>query len=170
MNRRRIIILLAACACGACQPATSERPAPSQAVNQDGIKALGRTIPEPSYGQPYWLKQHDAHTPEWQEARRLCEQTVLANYPNCVPVDDIVQADQRKKAAQADKSVAKSDQMFKRGYQYDFTRKEWFPYHQMLASGCFYAYPKPGRMTWQCPPGVTVPQGIPDADFGEEGE
>jgi hypothetical protein len=96
-------------------------------VNQDAIKALGSTVPEPNYDRSYWLKQHDANTPQWQQAKRLCEQTVLTNYPNCLPVNDIIQVDQRMKATQADKAVAKNDEMFKRGYQYDFARNDGCP-------------------------------------------
>jgi hypothetical protein len=170
LKKRFFPILLAAGALVACRLAPGEAPAPMPAMNQDAIKALGSTMPEPNFNISYWLKQYDTNTPEWQEAKRLCEQTVLANYPNCVPVNDIVQTDRRAKAAQADKSIAKNDEMFKRGYQYDFGRKEWFPYHEMQAAGCIYTYPSVGRMTWRCPLGATLPRGIPDSDFGREGE
>ncbi len=166
MNRRLVAILIAACTLLACKRPARE----TSETNRDAIKALGSTVPATQFDREFWQREHDADSPEWREAKRLCEQTVLGTYPNCLPVNDIVQAEQRMKAAQADKEVAKSDQMFKRGYQYDFNRKEWLPYHEMQSAGCIYAYPKPGRMTWQCPIGVAIPQGIPDADFAKEGE
>lgn len=157
---------LTALALAACE---SHRGA-SPAINQDAIKALGSTVPNSGYGRAYWLKRHDANTPEWQEAKRLCEQTVLANYPNCMPVNDIVQADQKRRAEAGSKAAAKNDEMFRRGYQYDFVRKEWLPYHQMQAAGCVYTYPEVGRMTWRCPSGFAIPKGIPDPSFAKEGQ
>jgi hypothetical protein len=170
VRTRLLAILIAACVLVACKRPPGQASVLGPAVNQDAIKALGSTVPEPNYDRSYWLKQHDANTPEWQNAKRLCEQTVLTNYPNCLPVNDIVQVDQRMKAAQADKAVAKNDEMFRRGYQYDFARKEWLPYHQMQAAGCIYTYPEVGRMTWRCPPDAAIPKGIPDTEFGREGE
>jgi len=154
-----------------CILAACNRPSGQMSEsNQDAIKALGSTVPATQFDRTFWQREHDANSSAWNEAKRLCGQTVLANYPNCLPVNDIVQADLRNKAAEANKAVAKSDQMFKRGYQYDFARKEWLPYHEMQAAGCIYAYPRPGHMTWQCPPGLTIPRGIADPEFGKEDE
>jgi hypothetical protein len=164
--KKPVAIALTALALAACKP----RPGAAPAVNQDAIKALGGTVPEPSFDRAYWLKRHDASTPEWQEAKRLCGQTVLANYPNCLPVNDIVQADQRKKAEEGNRAAAKNDEMFRRGYQYDFARKEWLPFREMQAAGCIYTYPVVGRMTWQCPSGFAVPTGISDPKFSKEGQ
>ena len=60
------------------------------ATNQNAIKALGSAVPVSRFDKSYWQKQHDTNTPEWLLAKRLCEQTVLANYPNCLPVNEIV--------------------------------------------------------------------------------
>lgn len=176
MKRSWIVILLAACVCAACKRPSGETPAPMPAANQDAIKALGSTVPELNYGRSYWLKQHDANTLEWQEAKRLCQHTVLANYPNCLPVNDIVQADQRKKAEAGNKAAAKIEEMGRRGYGYDYQRKEWLPDHNMLAAGCTSVPACPsnpvriGFYTWQCPAGKTIPKGIPDSDFSKEEE
>jgi hypothetical protein len=177
VKKRLFAILMASCALlVACKRPAGEAPTPMPAVNQDAIKALGSTMPEPNYDRSYWLKQHDANTREWQEARRLCEQTVLTNYPNCLPVNDIVQADQRKKAEAGNEAAAKIEEMGRQGYGYDYQRKEWLPDHDMLATGCTCvpAYPSnPARIgfyTWRCPPGKTIPKGIPDSDFSKEEE
>jgi hypothetical protein len=167
--KKTVAIALTALALAECKPRHGAAPA----VNQDAIKALGSTVPEPSFDRAYWLKRHDAGTPEWREAKRLCGQTVLANYPNCLPVNDIVQADQRKKAEEGNRATAKNDEMFGRGYQYDFVRKEWLPFRAMDAAGCTTIYPrnlKPGSFTWQCPAGTSIPKGIPDPNFSKEGQ
>ncbi len=162
MKRSTVAFVLAACALSACKPRT--------ATDQNAIRALGSTVPASQFDRGYWQRQHDANTPGWREAKRLCEQTVLANYPNCLPVNDIVQADQRKKAEAGEKAAAKNDEMFRRGYQYDDARKEWLPFRQMQAAGCTYSYPNVGQMTWQCPLGTAIPNGIPDPHFSKEGE
>ncbi len=112
MKTRLFAILIAACALVACKRPPGQAAVPGPAVNQDAIKVLGSTVPEPNYDHSYWLKQHDANTPEWQKAKRLCEQTVLANYPNCLPVNDIVQADQLKKARPEIRLPKKSKRCF----------------------------------------------------------
>ncbi len=170
MKNRLFAIMVATCAPVACKRPASEAPAPMPVLNQDAIKALGSTVPEPNYDRSYWLKQHDASTPEWQKAKRLCEQTVLANYPNCLPVNDIVQADQLKKAEAGNKAAEKIEEMFRRGYQFDDVRKAWLPFREMQAAGCTYSYPKAGETTWQCPPGTAIPKGIPDPNFSREGK
>jgi hypothetical protein len=154
--------ILIACALTACES--------QSATNQNAIKALGSAVPVSRFDKRYWQKEHDTNTPEWLLAKRLCEQTVLANYPNCLPVNDIVQTDQQKRAEQADIAVAKNDEMFRRGYEYDFARKEWLPYREMQAAGCIYSYPKVALMTWQCPPDTAIPKGIPDPKFSQQGE
>jgi hypothetical protein len=164
--KKPVAVALAALALAACKP----RPGAAPAANQDAIKALGSTVPEPSFDRAYWFKQHDADTAEWREAKRLCGQTVLANYPNCLPINDIMQADERKRAEEGERAAAKNDEMFRRGYQYDFTRKEWLPFREMQAAGCIYTYPEVGRMTWQCPSGFAVPKGISDPKFSKEGQ
>jgi len=144
-------------------------------TDQEAIKSLGSTLPEPTIDRPYWQKQHDANTSVWQKAKRLCEQTVLASYPNCLPVSDLVQADQRLMAEIGNKAAAKNDEMFARGYLYDFNRRSWLPYRQLMAAGCFSvpAYPNDakriGFTTWSCPQGTEIPEGIIDPGFrGEE--
>ena len=176
MKTRLLAILLAACTLVACKRPLGQASAPRLPVNQDAIKALGSTVPEPNHDRSYWLKQHDANTAEWQEAKRLCKQTVLGNYPNCLPVNDIVDADQQKKAEAGNKAAAKIEEMGRRGYGYDYQRKEWLPDRDMLAAGCtsLPAYPgNPARIgfyTWQCPSRKTIPRGIPDSDFSKEEE
>jgi hypothetical protein len=164
VKRVWIAILLAALACGACKRPPNEGPVPGPAVNQNAIKALGSTVPAPNYDQSYWLKQHDANSPEWQEAKRLCEQTVLASYPNCLPVNDIFQTDQREKAIAAQQAAAKIEEMGRHGYDYDEVRKAWMPTRKMLAAGCTTVF-QGAAQTWQCPQGAELPQGIPDPDF-----
>lgn len=176
MNRRLVAVLIAVCAFAACKRPSGEAPASMPAMNQDAIKALGRTVPEPGYDRAYWLKQHDADTAEWHEAKRLCEQTVLASYLNCLPLNDIVQADRRKKAQEEEKAAAKNDEMFRRGYQYDFARKSWLPFRQLMAAGCISvpAYPNDqrriGLSTWKCPQDMTIPNRIQDPQFRQEEE
>jgi hypothetical protein len=167
--RKTVAVALTALAFAACKPRRSETPPASR----NAIKALGSTVPEPDFDRAYWQKQHDADSAEWREAKRLCGQTVLANYPNCLPVNDIVQADQKKKAELGNQAAAKNDEMFRRGYQYDFVRKEWLPFRAMDAAGCTTVYPpnlKPGMFTWRCPSGTQMPKGIPDPNFSKEGE
>ena len=174
MKTRLFAILIAACALVACKQPPGQASVPGPAVNQDAIKALGSTVPEPNDDRSYWLKQHDASTPEWQEAKRLCEQTVLSNYPNCLPVNDIVDADQQKKAEAGNRAAAKIEEMGRRGYVYDYSRKTWLPTIGMESTGCTAvpAFPndpaKLGSYTWRCPSGVSIPKGIPDEKFGEE--
>lgn len=166
--RKASAAILLACALTACRART--------ATNQNAIKALGSTVPASRFDRNYWQGQHDANRPEWLEAKRLCGQTVLANYPNCLPVNDIIEADQRSDAEHAAKTRAKSEQMFRRGYQYDFLRKAWLPIREMQLAACLYtdAYPndltKVGIETWQCPSGTEIPKGIPDPRFSEKGK
>ena len=130
---------LLACALTACRSRT--------AINQNAIKALGSTIPASRFDKSYWQKEHDANTPAWLEAKRLCGQTVLANYPNCLPVNDIVEPDQRSDAEHAAKTRTKSEQMFQRGYQYDYLRKSWLPIREMQLAACRYTDAYPNDLT-----------------------
>lgn len=170
--RKTLAIALAALAFAACRPRAGGGPA----INRSAIRALGSAVPEPSFGRAYWRRQHDANTPEWREAKRLCGETMLADYPNCLPVNDLVQADQKKKAEAGHKAAEKMEEMFRRGYQYDDLRKEWLPFRRMQAAGCWYApaYPndptKTGIATWKCPSGAGIPKGIPDPAFSKEGQ
>ncbi len=164
--RKTIAIALAALAFAACRPRAGGGPA----INRDAIKALGSAVPEPEFDRGYWRRQHDANSAEWREAKRLCEETVLANYPNCLPVNDIVQADQKKKAEEGNKAAAKNDEMGRRGFGYDYSRRTWLPFSEMQAAGCTMVYPRVGQMTWQCPPGTTIPKGIYDPNFSKEGQ
>jgi hypothetical protein len=145
-------------------------------MSQEAIKALGSTVPMTQFDRDYWQRWHDANTPEWQQAKRLCQLTILANYPNCLPVNEVLQADQKRKAELGTKVRVKNDEMFRRGYEYDYLRKSWLPMSDMDRAGCLYtdAYPgdltKIGIATWRCAPGTTIPKGIPDPDFSESGE
>ena len=104
MKKGLITALLFAGAIAACRTQTGEGPAPDSSDNENAIKGLGSAVPASRYDQSYWQKQHDARTSEWEQAKRLCGQTLLANYPNCIPINDILQADQRKKADFCEKS------------------------------------------------------------------
>jgi hypothetical protein len=170
-------MLLATCAFAACKPRGGELPGPPTPQSQrDATRALGSTVPEPDFGHNYWQKQHDTDTSQWQEAKRLCEQTVLANYPNCLPIRDIVAVDQRRKAIEANKLESTNNTMLQHGYQYDFSRKSWLPFRQLMSLGCVSvpAYPNDSRRigfsTWKCPHGESIPTGIPDVHFGKEEE
>ena len=166
--RKASAAILLACALTACRART--------ATNQNAIKALGSINPASRFDKSYWQKEHDANTPAWLEAKRLCGQTALANYPNCLPVSDIVEADQRSDAEYAAKTRAKSEQMFQRGYQYDYLRKSWLPIREMQLAACLYTDASPndltevGIETWQCPSGTVIPKGIPDPRFSEKGK
>jgi hypothetical protein len=167
-----IAILLAACALVACKQPAPETPE----SDKDAIKALGSTIPASQFDRSFWQREHDASSSVWLEANRLCGQTVLASYPNCLPVNDILETDRRRKAEAGNKAATKIEEMGRRGYGYDYRRKEWLPDREVLAVGCTSvpAYPcnsaRTGFYTWQCPVGTTIPQGIPDARFSKEEE
>jgi hypothetical protein len=160
--------IILSCALAACRART--------ATNQNAIQALGSSVPAPRFDKSYWQKEHDTSTPEWLLAKRLCEQTVLANYPNCLPVTDIVQLDQRNKADAGNRAAQKIGEMGRQGYGYDYVRKEWLPDRDMLAADCrsVPAYSdnpaRSGFYTWQCPAGETIPKGIPDSNFSKEEE
>ena len=166
--RKASTALLIACALTACES--------HSATNQNAIHALGSAVPASQFDRRYWQGQHDTNTPEWLLAKRLCEQTVLANYPNCLPVNEIVQIDQRNKAEAGDKATAKIEEMARRGYLYDYARKLWMPAIKMQSAGCLPvpAYPNDPRRigfsTWKCTEGTAFPKGIPDEQFSEEEE
>ncbi len=170
MKKRWIAGLLFTFALAACKTWRQESPPPNSSVKEDPIEALGSAMPALRYDRSYWQKQHDAKTPEWEQAKRLCGQTILANYPNCIPINDIVQTDMQKRGEAGLKARAKNEQMFRRGYEYDYARREWFPFRKMESAGCTTAYPKVGQMTWQCAPGTIIPQGITDPNFSTQGE
>jgi len=170
--KKRLVILLAALIFAACYSRPNEPPPASQ----DALKELGGTMPSTQFDRSFWQREHDANSSAWSEAKRLCEQTMLANYPNCLPVNDIMQADQQRKAEVGDKAAAKIEEMGRRGYGYDYRRKLWLPDGAMLAAGCASAPAYPGNSrrigfyTWQCPAGASIPEGIPDPEFSKEEE
>ncbi|MBV8136058.1 MAG: hypothetical protein JO121_10565 [Deltaproteobacteria bacterium] len=167
--KKSFTIALAALAFAACKPRAGEAPA----MNQNAIKALGGTVPTKQFDRNFWQREHDTNSSTWQEAKRLCGQTVLADYPNCVPVTDILRADQTKKAQIAKTLDVLRQEMFGRGYEYDAVRKAWLPFREMYVKGCVYSPafsndPTEIGSTWKCPSGTTVPTGISDEKFGEE--
>jgi hypothetical protein len=170
MIRTTVAIVLAVFALSACKPHYGEAPATHDSMNQEASTALGSTVPVSQFDRGYWQRLHDTETPEWREAKRLCEQTILENYPNCLPVNDILQADREKEAEISSTARAKNEEMYRRGYQFDDVRKQWLPFHEMQAAGCTYSYPKIGQMTWQCPLGTVLPLGIPDQKLTDEGK
>lgn len=119
------------------------------------LKALGSTVPVPEYGHKFWQGQHDQNTDAWREAVKLCSESILANYPNCLPINEIVQADKEVAAHHAGALIA-------RGYQYDALRHRWFNQQQMEALGCRY-HPRfdlgSNQGRFDCPPYVSLPQG-----------
>src|SRR5215467_9384569 len=75
-----------------------DRPRRHQSTGQYGsVTQFDRT---------FWQREHDANSSAWIEAKRLCRRTVLANYPNCLPVNDIIQTEQRKRAEAGNKAAA----------------------------------------------------------------
>jgi hypothetical protein len=164
--KKSLAIAVAVIVLAACKP----RPGRSPAKSQDAIRALGSTVPTTQFDRNFWQREHDANSSAWIDAKRLCGQTVLANYPNCLPVNDIVQADQRQKAEAGNRVAGKIEDMFRHGYQYDDLRREWLPFREMQAAGCTYSYPKIGETTWRCPSGTAIPKGIPDPNFSSEGQ
>jgi hypothetical protein len=167
--RKSRAIVCAVLIFGACRPHQSA----SSATSQNAIEALGSTVPSSRFDRTFWQHEHDANSSAWNDAKRLCGQTVLANYPNCLSVNDILQADQKKKAEAGRKAALRMEEMLRRGYQYDFIRKEWMPYHQMQSAGCWYADSNSNNSTrmqsfWQCPAGIPIPKGIPDPEFSKE--
>jgi hypothetical protein len=170
VNPRWIAILIAVCALLACKRPAHE----TSETNRDAIKALGSTVPATQFDREFWQREHDANSPQWREAKRLCGQTVLASYPNCLPVNDIIETDQRKKANAGNKAAAKIEEMGRRGYVYDYVRKTWLPTIGMESAGCaaIPAFPNDhtrlGSYTWKCLSSVSIPKGIPDEQFGEE--
>lgn len=163
--KKSFTIALAALAFAACKPRAGEAPA----INQNAIKALGGTVPANQFDRNFWQREHDTNSSTWREAKRLCGHTVLADYPNCLPVNDILQVDQRKRAEEGERAAAKNDEMGRRGFGYDYSRQAWLPFRDMQIAGCVIAYPRVGEMTWQCPPSATIPKGIPDPNFSKEG-
>lgn len=170
--RKSVVIAVAALIFAGCKAHWSEVPESNQAP----IRALGSTVPTSRFDLNFWQREHDTNSPSWREAKRLCGQTVLANYPNCLPVNDIVRVDQQKKADAGNRAAARNDDMFRRGYQYDFARREWLPFRQMMAAGCVSAPAYPGDprrvafSTWKCPEATAVPEGILDPEFRKEEE
>jgi hypothetical protein len=119
------------------------------------LKALGSTVPAPEYGRDFWRLEHDENGEAWRQAVKLCSESILANYPNCLPVTAIVQADKESEARHA-------GEMLGRGYQYDALRHRWFNQQQMEALGCKY-HPRfdlgPDQGRFDCPPYMSLPKG-----------
>jgi hypothetical protein len=166
--RKASAALLMACTLTACES--------HSAANQNAIQALGSTVPASRFDRRYWQREHDTNPREWLLAKQLCEQTVLATYPNCLPVNDIVQIDHRNKADAGNRAAQKIGEMGRLGYGYDYVRKEWLLDRDMLTADCrsVPAYSenpaRSGFYTWQCPAGETIPKGIPDLNFSKEEE
>ena len=119
------------------------------------LKALGSTVPAPEYGPEFWQRQHDQKSDGWQQAVRLCSDSILLSYPNCVPVTAIIQGDKESEARHA-------GEMLSRGYVHDVLRHRWFNRQQMEAVGCKY-HPRFDLGTDQgrfdCPASASLPQG-----------
>lgn len=122
------------------------------------LKALGSTVPAPEYGRDFWRLEHDENSEAWRQAVKLCSESILANYPNCLPVTAIVQADAEKRAAEQSDKTKHDREMWARGYDYDKNRKLWFPFEQMTAAGCSYSG-EPGARVFDCPPNAKLPKG-----------
>lgn len=128
------------------------------------LKSLGSTMPAPEYGREFWQRQHDQKSDAWQQAAKLCSESILENYPNCVPVNAIVQADAEKRAAAERQKNVHFNEMTQRGYDYDAARGLWFREADMVARKCYYKPLNPNdpqdfRSTFQCPAGSKLPEG-----------
>ena len=97
-----VVVMFAAC---------KQHSSGSSATGQDAIKALGSMVPSTQFDRTFWQREHDANSSAWIEAKRLCRRTVLANYPNCLPVNDIIQTEQRKRAEAGNKAAAQIEEM-----------------------------------------------------------
>jgi len=128
------------------------------------LKALGSAAPAPEYGREFWQGQHDQNTDAWREAVKLCSESILASYPNCLPINEIVQADAQKQAAKERQKNTHFDEMTRRGYDFDAARGLWFRETDMVARKCYYMPLNPNdpadlRSTFQCPAGTQLPKG-----------
>lgn len=128
------------------------------------LKALGSTVPAPEYGREFWQRQHDQKSDAWQQAVKLCSESILASYPNCLPVNTIVQADTEKRTSVERQKNAHFNEMTQRGYDYDAARGLWFREADMVVRKCYYMPLNPNdpqdfRSTFQCPTGTKVPEG-----------
>jgi len=80
------------------------------------LKALGNTVPAPEYGREFWQRQHDQKSDAWQQAVKICSESILASYPNCMPVNAIFQADAELRATQQSEKTKHAREMWTRGY------------------------------------------------------
>ncbi len=122
------------------------------------LKALGNTVPAPEYGREFWQRQHDQKSDAWQQAVKICSESILASYPNCMPVNAIFQADAELRATQQSEKTKHAREMWTRGYDYDKNRRLWFPFDGMIAAGCSYSG-EPGARVFDCPPDAKLPKG-----------
>jgi hypothetical protein len=130
----------------------------------DALKALGSTTPAPQYGEDFWREQRAAGGAAWRRAKRICAESLLSTYPNCLPVIDLAKTDQGKAAAAADQSNAHFNEMNERGFTYDSVRGLYFRDSDMVSRRCHYTLLSPNsttdlRGTFECPPGAKLPQG-----------
>jgi hypothetical protein len=130
----------------------------TSAPGDDALKALGGTTPAPQYGEDFWRQQRDAGSAAWRQAKRICDESLLSSYPNCLPVLAIIQADKKSRVAKELQNTKHAREMWARDYDYDKDRKLWFPVEQMIAAGCSYSG-EPGNRVFHCPPGAKLPQG-----------
>jgi hypothetical protein len=128
------------------------------------LKALGSTVPAPEYGHDFWRLEHDENSEAWRQAVKLCSESILANYPNCLPVTAIVQEDAQKQAAKEREKNAHFDEMMARGFDYDAARGLWYRESDMISRRCVYTRLSPDSLTdfkatFQCPAGTKLPKG-----------
>ena len=128
------------------------------------LKSLGSTVPAPEYGRDFWQRQHDQNSDAWQQAVKLCSESILASYPNCASVNEIVQMDADKQATAERQRNAHSNEMMQRGFDFDAARGLWFREADMVARRCYYMPLNPKdsadhRSTFQCPQGTQLPEG-----------
>jgi hypothetical protein len=144
--------------------ACNRRPWVEANDTDEALKSLGSTVPAPEYGRDFWQRQHDQNSNAWQQAAKVCSESILQNYPNCMSVNEIIQMDVGKQAEAERKKNGHSDEMTERGFEYDAVRGLWFRETDMITLRCIYTRLSPNsladfRATFQCPPGTKLPDG-----------
>jgi hypothetical protein len=145
-------------------PGCNRTPWVQTSDTDDALKKLGSTIPAPEYGHDFWETQRVQQSDAWQQAVKLCGESILAAYPNCLPVNGILEGVTGKSSSAQREKNARFNEMTHRGYDYDAGRGLWFRETDMVGRKCYYMplnpnSPQDFRSTFQCPPGTNLPKG-----------